>query len=306
MKDFYTPRSDIAAECRDIYIGSRGDLDGIESEEKEINGIKIEKVTVKTPAGAAKLGKNMGSYITLSCTDITKLDAESFDALCDLCADELSRLIPRGSCLLACLGNRKITADAQGPLCAEEFIVTRHIKEHSPEIFQMLDLRESTCIVPNVLGNTGIEAAKIVKSVAEKIKPDFVIAVDSLCAGSTSRLASTVQISDGGISPGSGIGNHRMALSRETLGVPVIAMGIPTVLDAHTIVIDAVRGAGAEGESAKIIIDSLLEKSPKSFFVTPKDADKVSAYSARLLARSINKALNPDLSYEEMAQLVGI
>ncbi len=307
----FTPRTDLAAECREaVFEDAEADFDGIESKSEEKSGLKIDTTIIKTESGAKKLGKPVGTYITIDVGQIWRYSNEEFESVCDVCAEYLAKLIPKvGSCLLAALGNRAITADSQGPLCAESFIVTRHLKQHSPKLFSELALRETACIVPNVLGNTGVEAANIIKGITEKIKPDFIIAVDSLASRKTARLATTLQLSDAGISPGSGVGNHRKALNRDTLGVPVIAVGIPTVVDAATVGADVLleyfkeQNESLSKETRDHILNSVLSSGSFNYFVTPKNADVISSSAARLIALSINKALNPDLSYGDMAEL---
>ena len=307
----FTQRTDLALEMREMVCGDASpDLDGIESNKEKRNGIIIDTIKVTSDEGAKKLGKPIGTYITIDIGQIWQYSEDKFLSVCDICAEYLSGLIPKkASCLLAALGNRAITADSQGPLCAESFIVTRHIKEYSAELFRELGLCETACIVPDVLGNTGVEAANIVKGVAQKIKPDFIIAVDSLASRKTSRLATTLQMSDTGIAPGSGVGNHRMALNQETLGIPVIAIGIPTVVDAATVgadVLDEYLREQGEELTEKVrshILEAVLKNGSFNYFVTPKNADAISKSAARLIALSVNKALNPDLSYGDMTEL---
>jgi spore protease len=171
-------------------------------------------------------------------------------------------------------------------------------------------LFETSCIVPGVLASTGVEAAKIVKSVVDKVKPDFVIAVDSLASRRLSRVGSTVQITDTGISPGSGIGNRRAVLNCETLGVPVVAIGIPTVVDAVTVGADILEEYLAREESkiphelCEKVLSSVLTSNSFGYFVTPKDCDKISKQAGRLIAMGINMALNPNLSTSEIEELV--
>ena len=230
-------RTDLATECVELfYKDSPPDADGIKTTHEEINGIVCDTMEIMEDRGAIKLGKPKGKYITLDVGKIWLYSRDEQETIIEVCADKLSGRLPKkGSCLLACLGNRQITADSQGPLCSEYFIVSRHIKDNNPILFSGLSLCETMCITPDVLGNTGIEAALTVKGIVEKAQPDFVIAVDSLASRKTSRLATTLQMSNAGIAPGSGVGNHRMALCKESLGVPVISIGVPTVVDAVTV-----------------------------------------------------------------------
>lgn len=307
----FSPRTDLATECRELLSKrGQGDIDGIESSEETISGIKVGRIKIKTDGGAAKLGKPRGTYITVDTGRLWTYSGEEFEALCDICAGELSSLLPKsGSCLLVCLGNRDITADSQGPLCAKGFVVSRHIKQHSPELFSQLSLRESACIVPDVLGNTGVEAAHTVRGVAEEIKPDFIVAVDSLASRRTERLGTTLQMSDTGISPGSGVGNHRAALNKETLGVPVIAIGVPTVVDAATVGADVLEeyfrstGEALDDKTREQILNEVLKRGSFNYFVTPKNSDIISKCAADLISMSLNKALNPHISYTEFREL---
>lgn len=308
-----TPRTDLATECIELfYKDTTPDLDGIKTSHEEINGISCDTLEITEDRGADKLGKPKGKYITLDVGKIWLYSRIELETVIDVCADKLSELLPpKGSCLLVCLGNRHITADSQGPLCAEHFIVSRHIKDNNKKLFSELSLSDTMCITPDVLGNTGIEAAVTVKGVVENSKPDFVIAVDSLASRKTSRLATTLQMSNAGIAPGSGVGNHRMALCKESLGVPVISIGIPTVVDAVTVGADILEEYFSKCESDSIspnlrasILKSVLESGSYGYFVTPKNADVISKSAARLIGMTINKALNPDLSYSDMEELV--
>ncbi len=311
VKSPFSQRTDLAAECREMLCkDEKADIDGIESSEVTISGIKVGRIKIKTDSGAQKLGKPKGTYITIDTGRLWHYSGEEFEVLCDVCAAELASLIPSdGSCLLVCLGNRQISADSQGPLCAQSFVVSRHLKEHSPKLFSELGLRESACIVPDVLGNTGVEAAHTVKGVADRIKPDFIIAVDSLASRRTARLGTTLQMSDTGISPGSGVGNHRTALNRETLGVPVIAVGVPTVVDAATVGADVLEeyfkstGETLDEKKRQQILTEVLKCGSFNYFVTPKNSDVISKCAADLIAMSLNKALNPHIPYSEFREL---
>ena len=307
-------RTDLANECLELHFGNRRpDHDGIESRTERNGGITCDILEITNESGAVKLGKPVGRYMTLDIGKITQYTRERFEHTVNICAEKLSELLPaKGSCLLACLGNRKITADSQGPLCAEHFIVSRHIKESAPELFSALALKETVCIVPGVLGDTGVEAAHVIRGVTEKAKPDFVIAVDSLAARKVSRVGTTLQISNAGIAPGSGVGNHRTALNLETVGVPVISIGIPTVVDAITVCADVLSETFGSAASEKLtdktksdILGAVLSSGSYGYFVTPKNSDEISGSAARLIGFTINKALNPDLEISDMEELLG-
>lgn len=318
-KSAYSPRSDLAVECVELSFGKHvTDKDGITTKREKIDGFTCDTVEVKTEKGAQKLGKPIGVYITVDIGKIWLYGKDDFKKVCLICAKMLSEILPKnykdgGSCLLAALGNKKITADSQGPLCAESFIVSRHIKRQNPALFSSLELYETMCVTPGVLASSGVESATVVKAVAEKTKPSFIIAADSLAARKTERIAATLQISNSGITPGSGVGNHREAINSSTMGVPVISIGIPTVVDALTVCSDVLEEyikrnetqvLPQERETLKAVLSSVSENGSNGFFLTPKNADVISQNSARLIAMTINKALNPTLSFEDMEELI--
>ncbi len=318
-KSAYSPKSDLAVECVELSFGKHlTDKDGITTKRETIGGLLCDTVQVKTEKGAQKLGKPRGVYITVDIGKIWLYGKDDFKKVCLVCAQKLSEILPQnykngGSCLLAALGNKKITADSQGPLCAESFIVSRHIKQQNPSLFSSLELYETMCVAPGVLANSGVESATVIKGVAEKTKPSFIIAVDSLAARKTERIAATLQISNVGITPGSGVGNHREAVDSSTMGIPVISIGIPTVVDALTVCSDVLeeyikknesQALPQERETLKAVLSSVSENGGNGFFLTPKNADVISQNSAKLIAMTINKALNPSLTFEDMEELI--
>lgn len=188
--------------------------------------------------------------------------------------------------LTVCLGNRHITADAIGPLCADKIIVTRHLKNEKRELFDSLGSRELAVLSTGVTGNTGIEAFEMISACAKKIRPGLIICIDALTARSVDRLASTIQLSDAGISPGSGVGNSRPEISYKTLGIPVLSIGVPTVVQSSTLVYDALDKAGIKNLSRSLV--EVLENE-KSFFVTPKNTDVAVQSQAEIIAKAINR-----------------
>lgn len=308
----FSRRTDLASELKEMHAETdRFDPDGIESEEEILCGIKVGTIRITNSAGAEKLSKPQGTYITLETGMLRKMSSAGFRSVCDALSICLGRLIPKsGSCLVAALGNRAITADAIGPRTAERFLVTHHIRSTSPGLFGTMGLRDSACVVPDVMGNTGIEGAQIIRSVVERVRPDFVVAVDALASRKTSRLCSTLQLCDTGICPGSGIGNRRMALTKETLGVPVIAVGVPTVVDAVTIGLDileeyaALSGYTELSSLSEATLRSVLSDDMQNYCVTPKDADSIIAETADIIGLSLSKALNPSLTYEEIREML--
>jgi spore protease len=211
------------------------------------------------------------------------------------CLSELIRdLIPegKGCVLVAGIGNEEITSDAMGPKTASGVIATRHIKKLKEELYHSLNLSETVVIQTGVMGTTGLESAEVVSSLVEKIKPKCVIAVDSLASRRLSRLATTVQISNAGISPGAGVANRRLELNSETIGVPVIAIGIPTVVDAFTLVWDL-----TEGDECRSLCND-----KDNFYVAPKDSDRIIKDASRLLSSSINMAIH-GMNLKELEEL---
>lgn len=310
----FCARTDLANECVEMHFGNKTpDHDGIRVYNEVREGIECDILEIQNDVGSKKLGKPVGKYVTLNIGKITYYTRDRFETVTEVCADVLSELIPNsGSCLLVCLGNRSISSDAQGPLCAEHFIVSKHILDNDPKLFSGLSLAETMCIVPDVLGNTGMEAAEIVRGVVDKAKPSFVIAVDSLASRKTARIGCTLQMSNAGIAPGSGVGNHRTALNAETLGVPVISLGIPTVVDAVTVgadileeLFERVDHEAFSKQMQRSILDSVLKNGAYGYFVAPKNADDISDCAARLIGMVINKALNPGLCISEIEDIIG-
>lgn len=283
-------RTDLALERREIL--PKSDLSGIETEFFKEASASVTKIKVTDSEGASRLGKPMGTYITAEIPPLTKYcdsEAELARALGKL----LSSLIPKtGTVMTVGLGNESITPDALGPLSCSMILATRHIESEFSESAGLGSLRPSAVFVPGVLGQTGVETAEIIKSLVKSIKPCAVIAIDALAARRLSRLGSTVQMSDTGIIPGSGVGNRRTAINKDTLGVPVISVGIPTVVDAVTLANEiSGREVKENSENEKMII-------------TPREIDIVISRAARLLALSVNSALQPHISVEEMLSLV--
>ena len=241
-------------------------------------GVKITRTHIHDPAAASAIGKLPGRYVTMQFSQTLDNYSDSFKLRSKLLAGELSRLFGKHRrTLVAGLGNVHITPDALGTLCAEKVFATRHIKRHAPRLYSQ-GLGEVTVIVPGVLGQTGIEACDLVKAVCRKVDADGVIAVDALACRDIQSLGSVIQLTDTGISPGSGVANSRKELSRRTLGADCIAVGIPTVTD---------HGSGSE-----------------AMMVTPRSIDLLVKNAADLIAMAINLALQPSLSYEELLSLV--
>lgn len=286
-------RTDLAMEARELAGQAREEassIPGVHFSAEERSGMRIDVMQVETQEGANILCKPIGQYITAEIDRYLKRRDDSFresaQGLGGIIRDML-KLSPNGSVLVACLGNPAITPDAIGPKCARNIIVTRHLKERMPDTFE--SFRTVSVVCPGVLGTTGIESAALVGAAVQAVKPDAVIAVDALASRSMHRLCRTVQICDTGISPGSGVGNHRYALNRDSLGVPVIAVGVPTVVDAATLAADLTNGA-------------VQPEPPEdaSMIVTPRDIDTFVSDAAKLVGYALNFAFHNGLDIADI------
>ncbi|KIY22085.1 GPR endopeptidase [Mesobacillus subterraneus] len=250
----YSIRTDLAVEAREMVLADHAEtvrakenlsqIEGVMIKEKEENDIKISLVEV-TAEGEKNLGKKQGQYLTIEVVGIRQQDTELQGKVENVFANEFAQFIKQSgikkddSCLVVGLGNWNVTPDALGPLVCENLLVTKHLFDLQPESVED-GYRSVSALAPGVMGLTGIETSDIIFGVVEKTKPDFVIAIDALASRSIERVNSTIQISDTGIHPGSGVGNKRKELSKETLGIPVIAIGVPTVVDAVSITSDTI------------------------------------------------------------------
>ena len=278
-------RTDLALEARERFEED-AEIRGVSVEEQydEKRDIRLTKVFIESENGAKAMGKPVGVYITLEAPKLSEEDKDYHREVSETLADCLRELLGTGkerSVLIVGLGNREVTPDALGPEVVGNLRITRHlVREYGSAAFGTERVHLISGIVPGVMAQTGMETLEIVRGVVEETKPDVVVAIDALAARSTKRLNRTIQISDAGIHPGSGVGNHRHSLTRETIGVPVIAIGVPTVVDAATIVYDAVRDRNA------------VPPGLNTMFVTPKDV----AETKKSLSFTISEALNIALS----------
>ncbi len=309
-------RTDLAAEIKEFR--KLTEKDGFYDESSEKDGIKFREVRILNNEAARKIGKPVGTYITVD-FGIAFEDEAVFDSAAEVIADKIRDLVGldlNENVLLIGLGNSKLTSDAIGPETLSGVIVTRHLKSHLPEIYSTLPLRELSALTPGVLGTTGIETLDIVKAVAEKTKPSLIVAIDALASRRAERVCSTVQMSDSGISPGSGVGNNRKELSRKTLGIPVISIGVPTVIDTATLAYDTFESL-CDMANSKVFSDLIasgavtyqtvcdaLGESSSNMIVTPRDIDVLVSKASRLLAFSLNMALHGDLTPEEIRSLL--
>ncbi|MBQ6847199.1 MAG: GPR endopeptidase [Oscillospiraceae bacterium] len=294
-------RTDLALEAREVWqesADSTTKLRGVWAKELEVDGFTVSRVRVLDEEGEKALGKPIGSYTTVELRGISRRDIDSFPKAIKAVANELSELLPKGdgSVLVVGLGNEGITPDAVGKSTVEHIMVTRHLVEKFPDVFGYM--RRVSAVTPGVLGMTGVESGEIIRGIAERIAPDFIIVIDALASMRLGRLCKTVQITDTGIVPGSGVGNARAAITKETMGIPVIAVGVPTVVNIATIV-----ESFAEDSGIKIPSEALSEYSEK-LLVTPKDIDVHIADMGRILGYAINTAIQKGISIEEMDEFL--
>ena len=292
-------RTDLALEAKELWAESaekETKLEGVRARDSLREGYQVTTVDILDEQGASSLGKPVGSYVTVQLDALARREEDAFGRAARAIAAELGGLLrlPEGAaCLVVGLGNRAITPDAIGPGVADHTMVTRHLVEQVPEHFG--SFRPVAALAAGVLGTTGVESGELVKAVAEKIRPGCVIAVDALASRSMDRVCSTVQLADTGIVPGSGVGNHRTALNRETLGVPVIAVGVPTVVDDGTLAADILAEAGQER-----LDPEALAGAGEGLMVTPRDIDQRVADLVKVIGYGINLALHPGLTVEDV------
>ena len=291
-------RTDLALEARESIERTEEEIRGVRLEEETTEDIQVHitKVVIETKNGARAMNKPMGNYITLEAPAMQEEDEGYHREISEELARQVRSLIPDAdseqSVLVVGLGNREVTADALGPGVVDNLFITRHIvREYGKAAYNKERMNVVSSIVPGVMAATGMETAEIVRGVISQTEPDLVIVVDALAARSTKRLNRTIQITDTGIHPGSGVGNHRNGLTRESLGVPVIAIGVPTVVDAGTIVSDALEKLVQEsGEGVENLKTDCLHAMTElnNMYVTGKDIDEV----IKRLSFTISEALN--------------
>ena len=291
-------RTDLALEARELWQESAGEttkLPGVEARDGEREGLPVTTVDILDQEGEKALGKPKGRYVTLTLEGLASREGDIFARSIRALAAELSLLLkdipPQGLVLVAGLGNRAITPDAIGPKVHNYTLVTRHLVRQMPETFGAF--RPVASLAAEVMGTTGVESGELVQSLCEKICPHCVIAVDALASRSLHRLCRTVQLTDTGITPGSGVGNHRMGLDRKSLGVPVIAIGVPTVVDGATLAADLM---GVEE------LPDLGEG--RDLLVTPKDIDSQVSDLSHIIGYGISLALQPGLTVEDLDLLL--
>lgn len=313
MIEKYSIRTDLALEQKERFEADNVEIPGVilEEEYDEEKELRITTVKIETEKGAKTMGKPVGTYITMEAPGMAVPDEEYHSEISEEIKRFLGMLIQEDkdeySVLVVGLGNRQVTPDALGPYVVDNLNINRHIvKEYGKYAMGEEQIHLISAIVPGVMGQTGMETLEIVKGIVQETHPDCIIAVDALAARSSRRLNRTIQIADTGINPGSGVGNHRNAITRETVGVPVIAIGVPTVVDAATIVNDAMENLIAALESSETLrgvgvvmqgynaaekyelVKELISPHLNGMFVTPKDIDE----TVKRLSYTISEAIN--------------
>ena len=296
MENINYVRTDLASECPPVEKNQK--TEGINIRKKELLPASITTIEITNENGEKAAGKPIGTDVTISFDKIWFADDSLFNDTAKIIAEEIHSLSHTLSgntafenVMIVGLGNQYITSDAIGPQAIKGITVTRHIKSRDEELFKALNSKNVSAITPGVIGQTGIETAELIKSAAERVKPDLIVVIDALASKSIDRLASTVQISDTGLSPGSGIGNKNQAINKDTLGIPVIAIGVPTMVDSSTLVYDALEKAGIEQLCDELV--QILENG-KRFFVTLNESDIVISSLSRLISTAVNLAFSKE------------
>ena len=288
-------RTDLAIEAREL-AGDR--VAGTDYREYRENGMKISRLTVKTQRAGQLLGKDAGTYITVEMPSLTDNFTETDERIKTI-GREIRRLLPvNGLLLVAGLGNEEITPDSLGPKTGARVLATRHITGELARAAGLDRLRPVAVMNTGVTGQTGIETGEYILSVVKRIRPNAVIAVDALASRRIERLGKTVQISDAGISPGAGVGNHRTRINKETMGVPVIAIGVPTVVDAQTFAGDLLSDSAVRRSAV------LPDRNVRQMIVIPREIDLLTERASRLLAFSLNAAMQNAFDLRELVSLM--
>ncbi len=309
-------RTDLANEAREFLQAKRGgDIPGVEVTESRSENCRVTRVRVTTPEAAETMGKPPGQYVTIEAPGLIKRSRPIQEEVAATFARELGNLVSLNDdaeIFVAGLGNWQATPDSLGPRVVGQLLITRHLHDYVPPELKG-GLRSVAAVAPGVMGLTGIETGEIIWAVTERIKPDLVIAIDALAAKSSERILTTIQLADTGIHPGSGVGNKRLAITKETLGVPVIAVGVPTVVHASTIAYDTIEllvdrfrnraqfyeiVREMDADDKRELINEVLTPSLGDLMVTPKEIDVLILEMSKVLAGAINAALHPRIDLE--------
>jgi len=291
-------RTDLALEVRESFPEDDVEIKGVILTENydEKNHIRVSTVEIKDARGAKAMQRAIGTYITIEAPEIDKSDEDYHKPVSDVIAMHLRKLagdLKREEVLVVGLGNRDVTPDALGPQVVDNLFITRHlIREYGNEFKDKHHLGSVSAISPGVMAQTGMETVEIIKGIVKETKPKLLIVIDALASRSVNRVNTTVQLTDTGISPGSGVGNNRKALNEESLGTKVIALGVPTVVDAATIVADTLtkymEKSGFGEEEINQFVSEIREQQIDNMFVTPKNIDE----SIKRISYTVSEALN--------------
>ena len=299
MEEIYSSiRTDLALEARELRRVGRenaSEIPGVEAHRHVCDGYPITTVRVLNETGEKELCKPIGNYVTMELDALARREQDAFPRAVRALSAQIAGLLALSgeeSLLVVGLGNPAITPDAIGPQTLDYVLVTRHLRQHAPESFR--NFRAVSALKAGVLGTTGVESAEMVRALVQMLRPDRVIAVDALASCRLARLCRTVQLTDTGIVPGSGVGNHRSALTKDSLGVPVLAIGVPTVVDAATLASDLAESAGAPAPDRERFGDV------GKMVVTPRDIDRSVHDAARLVGYAIDLAVHRGLSVEDV------
>lgn len=310
---------DLALEAQEVIRGETGqEIPGVKQDIEKYQHAKVTTVTVANEQGAQLVQKPLGNYITIEAPEIRQNNKEVHEEISQVLAKSISKLVTlndNSTILLVGLGNWNATPDSLGPRVIRYSLVTRHIKTHAPQELQG-GLRSVCALSPGVLGLTGIETAEIIKGVVDRVKPDLIIAVDALAAANVERISTTIQIADTGISPGSGVGNQRQGINKETMGVDCLAIGVPTVVHAGVIAHTALEKffdqlktsptlyqiyKGLNPDAVNNIISEVLQPFAGDLMVTPKEIDELIENTGKIIAAGLAMALHPAITHDEVS-----
>ena len=308
---------DMALEAHDIVRGETGrEVPGVRQDKKSYEHAEVNVIQIMDKSAEAMMGKPVGTYITIDAPEIRQNNKQIHNEIAEVLAEQLTSMLklgPDDSVLLVGLGNWNATPDALGPRVINYSLVTRHLKKYAPQELSG-GLRPVSALAPGVLGITGIETAEIIKGVVEKTQPNLIIAIDALAAQNTERIATSIQLADTGISPGSGLGSQRMGINQESMGVPVIALGVPTVVNAAVIAkgtLDRFLKQLAENQAVpqnaknfnpivlENVIKEVLDPYSTNLMVTPKEIDDLIQAMGKIISGGVSIALHPNIDPEE-------
>lgn len=310
---------DLAVEAHEIIQGETGqDIPGVRVDHEKYDNADVTTVFVENEIAEKNMGKPIGTYITIDAPGLRRNNKLIQEEIASILSNKLKEIMKIGeddTVLLVGLGNWNATPDALGPRVIDYSLISRHINNYAPEELRG-GLRSVCGIAPGVLGITGIETAEIIKGIVEKVRPNLIIAIDALASASVERITTTIQIADTGIHPGSGVGNKRAGINKETMGIPVIAIGVPTVVHAAVIAHETINQffnelqtsptlyqiyKGLKPEAVQNIINQVLKPFEGALMVTPKEIDDLIKYSAKIIAGGINQALHPAIDPNEFS-----